>query len=390
MKLKEMLYIGLLGFTFMSCADDGGIFTGEDDDVNVIENPGNIQEIAALPLTVNYPDDNGQSQAKEDLGRMLFWDPVLSGAMDVSCATCHHPDFAYADGLERSIGVGGNGLGPDRIGGTLIDRNSPTILNTANNGIELTDDYDPTQAPMFWDNRATGLEEQSIGPILSGVEMRGVEIPEDEIVELVINRLEAIPNYVDLFESAFGNEQITENRIAAAISTFERSLLANTSRFDQYMRGDEDILTQQELAGLDDFIAVGCADCHSGAMLSDYDLHTLSVPNNGVNDLGANGIYDFRTPTLRNVALTAPYMHNGVFESLDDVLDFYRDISRGNGNSQNNNVNNNQIANEARNLNLNNNQIDDIVAFLNTLTDTDFDRIIPDSVPSNLQVGRNL
>lgn len=376
----NVIYIGIFLLSIMSCSRDTGFLTPDVDEEIVQENPGNIQEIAALPLNVTYPGNNPQSAAKEELGRLLFWDPVLSGTMTVACASCHHPDFAYADGLERSPGV---------VGGP-IDRNAPTILNTAFNGIETGNNYNPAQAPMFWDNRNRSLEDQSIQPILSAVEMRGNAIPEDEIVDVVIDRLEAIPEYVDRFAEAFGNGAITEQDIADAIATFERSLVAGNSRFDQYMRGNANILSQQELNGLDDFIDVGCADCHSGPMLSDFDLHTLSVPNNGVNDMGANGDYDFRTPSLRNIALTGPYMHNGVFDDLEEVLEFYDDISRGNGNSQNNNVNDNQIANDARNLNLNNNQIDDIVAFLETLTDRSFDTSIPASVPSNLQVPINI
>ena len=397
MKLKIIFHICVLSLTLMSCAEDSPLFPenprGNNNGNNNVNNNGNnnngnnIQEISELPLTVIYPNNNPESFAKEELGRLLFWDPILSGTMEVSCATCHHPDFAYADGRERSIGVGGTGLGPDRTGGTRIDRNSPTIVNTAYNGIGNNNNYNPNQAPMFWDNRASGLEEQSIQPILSAVEMRGAQIAEDDILDVLIERLENIPEYVGRFEEVFGSSQITENRIAQAISTFERSVVSNDSRFDRFMRGETNILSQQELNGLNDFINVGCADCHSGSMLSDFDLHTLSVPNNGINDTGATGRYDFRTPTLRNIALTGPYMHNGAFNSLDDVLDFYDDISRGNGNSQNNNVNDNQIANDARNLNLNGNQIDDIVAFLNTLTDDSFDKTIPMSVPSNLNVG---
>ena len=390
MKFKFSFITSIVGLFLISCSEDSGLMMEDeiqDELEEVLENPGDIQEIAALPLMPNYPASNPASQEKEELGRLLFWDPVLSGNFDVSCGTCHHPDHAYADGLERSIGVGGIGIGPDRRGGSLIDRNSPTILNTAYNGIGLTDIYSPERSPMFWDNRESSLESQSIQPILSAIEMRGNDIAEGDIVDVVIGRLEAIPEYAERFEVAFGSTQITEEMIAAAIATFERTLIANNSRFDQYMRGNANILTQQELNGLDDFIEAGCANCHSGAMLSDFELHTLSVPNNGINDAGANGRFDFRTPTLRNVSLTAPYMHNGAFETLDDVMDFYQDISRGNGNSQNNNVADNQIANDARNLNLNNNRINNIIAFLNTLTDNDFDRTIPNTVPSD-NIGR--
>lgn len=393
MKFERLVCFALLAVAMMGCSEDNEQqepmmqIPIEQEEGNQDGNRGgnqggnqnNGQIISALPIEVIYPANNPQSTQKEELGRLLFWDPILSGGMDISCASCHHPDFAYADGLERSAGVGGN----------LIDRNSPTVLNTAYNGINLGGNYNPEIAPMFWDNRTLSLESQSIEPILSAVEMRGNQISEDEIVEVIIDRLQSIPDYVALFEDAFGSDQITETRIAQAISTFERSLLANNSRFDQYMRGNTNALSQIELDGLNSFINVGCADCHSGPMLSDFELHTLSVPNNGINDMGATGAYDFRTPTLRNIALTAPYMHNGAFGSLEQVLDFYDDISRGNGNSQNNNVADNEIANDARNLNLNNNQIDEIIAFMRTLTDEDFDRTIPASVPSGQRVGGN-
>lgn len=387
------LLIAICSLGIMSCADDElGTFETDDpiaEPIDLTSNNG-ITEIAALPSNVNFPVDNRYSEAKSELGRLLFWDPILSGNMDVSCASCHHPDFGYADGIERSRGVGAIGLGNTRRGGTLIDRNAPTIINTGFNGIEMTTNYDPSDAPMFWDNRSSGLEEQAIEPILSAVEMRGNNIAEDEILEVIIQRLMNISEYQSLFDEAFGTSVITSARIAQALSTFQRSIISNNSRFDQYMRGNDNVLTQQELNGLQAFINVGCADCHNGAMLSDYELHTLSVPNNGINDAGINGDYAFRTPSLRNVELTAPYMHNGAFDDLDDVLDFYDDISGGRNRSRNPNVNDNQIADDARNLNLNNNQINNIIAFLGTLTDENFDSEIPESVPSNLQSGGNI
>ena len=204
MRLKSILKISLLAITISSCSEDTDLSTLDNDDIgvveDVIENPGNIQEVTALPLSVNYPVGNPQSTSKEELGRLLFWDPVLSGTMEVSCATCHHPDFAYADGIERSIGVGGVGIGPGRTGGTLIDRNSPTILNTAFNGMGLTADYDPSQAEMFWDNRVRSLETQSIQPILSAVEMRG-----DEIFYLMF----VFPFYVARLEVIFNKDCIS-------------------------------------------------------------------------------------------------------------------------------------------------------------------------------------
>ena len=180
-------------------------------------------------------------------------------------------------------------------------------------------------------------------------------------------------------------------RIAQALATFQRSLLAKNSRFDDYLAGDQGALSDQELRGMNSFIEVGCENCHSGSMFSDFELHTLSVPENPlVNDNGATGNFDFRTPSLRNLAFTSPYMHNGSFENLRDVLEFYRDISRGNGDSQNPNVNDNQIDEDARRLQLNNGQINEIIAFLNTLNDDGFDKTVLQTVPSGLSVGGNI
>lgn len=362
---------------------------GEDDNNN---NDGDAGEIESLANDAIYPSDNEFSEAKQELGRMLFWDPILSGNKDVACVTCHHPDHAYADGIERSRGVGASGLANSRSGGVLIDRNSPTILNAGFNGFESDEPYDPAQAPMFWDSRESGLEAQAIQPILSAEEMRGTEISEEAILDTVIARLESIPEYRERFEAAFGSSGISEVTIAAAIATFERGIFSNNSRFDQYMLGNTDALTTLEIEGMESFLDAGCANCHGGTMFSDFELKVLGVPNNGVDDRGATGIYDFRTPTLRNVELTAPYMHNGEFDSLEDVVDFYRDISRGGGgnNAINNNLNIGDIDDDARDLDLNQGDINEIVAFLESLTDENFDRTIPASVPSNLPVGGNL
>lgn len=364
-----------------------GLVSCEDDDNN---NPNSISEIGSLPNEIIYPDNNLYSVEKEELGRTLFWDPILSGNKDIACASCHHPNHGYADGIERSLGVGGIGLANDRQGGTLIDRNSPTIINTAFNGITQEGFYDPEVAPMFWDIRESGLETQAIQPILSAEEMRGDNFTEDEILIEVVNRLENIPEYVNLFTEAFGSSSISIDRIGKAIATFERGITSNNSRFDQYLGGDENALSNFELEGLDEFLQAGCTNCHSGPMFSDFELHTLGVPNNGVNDTGANGNYDFRTPTLRNIELTAPYMHNGRFDNLEDVVDFYEELSDGDDDVINNNINFNQVDEDARDLNLGGGDIDEIVAFLKTLTDESFDKTIPSSVPSQLPVGGKL
>ncbi len=387
-QIRTTLFLIGMVLLFQSCDDFG---QGGDNDFNS-ESPEDIAEfINALPQDVTYPLDNPYSAEKAELGRLLFWDPVLSGAKDVSCATCHHPDFGYADGIRLSLGVGGQGLATNRSNGVLIQRNSPTIINTAFNGIENLGFYDPSTAPMFWDNRATSLEDQALQPMLSKEEMRGEHIAEAAIMDTIMNRLQNIADYRTRFAAAFGDNNITTDRILKAIATFERGIVANDSRFDQYMRGNTNAMNNEEIQGMIEFIEVGCADCHSGPMFSDYELHVLGVPevNNNV-DAGANGTFAFRTPTLRNLGVTGPYMHNGRFNTLEDVLDFYDDISDGRNNAINDNINRNDLDDEVRDLQLGGQDIDEIVAFLNTLNDNSFDKTIPASVPSQLPVGGNI
>lgn len=382
-KIKYQILLGVL-LIASSCQRDEDVMQNNLAELET-------GEISALPETVQFPNNNPYSNAKFELGRTLFWDPVLSGPKNVACATCHHPSFGYADGRDLSLGVNGTGLGPNRRDGDLAARNAPTILNTAFNGIGVFGNYNPNAAPMFWDNRAMGLEEQAILPILSAEEMRGNEIAEAAIVDTVLQRINAIPAYRAMFSAAFGNETVDETRLAQALATFQRNIIANNSPFDEYMRGDLGALSNQQIEGMNTFIDAGCANCHSGPMFSDFELHTLSVPDHPeIGDDGATGDFDFRTPSLRNLSLTAPYMHNGVFDDLEDVLEFYDDISGGNGDSQNPNIGDNQIDQDARRLQLNRRDIDEIIAFLNALNDNDFDRSIPQNIPSGLSVGGNI
>ena len=283
------------------------------------------QAVAALPPEVPQPADNPSTPEKVELGRLLFWDPILSGDRDVACATCHHPDLAYADGRARSVGVGGTGLGPARAPGAvahLTPRNSMTILNSAFNGLSVAS---PTvaaeDAPMFWDNRATSLEEQALLPIRNLDEMRGARFAEDEILAEVVRRLAELPAYVERFERAFGPGPITPVELARALAAFERSLVTPSS-FDRFMAGDDGALSHAAQRGLAAFIADGCTRCHSGPMLSDFELHRLDVPG-AAGDPAADGTLRMRTPSLRNVTRTAPYMRNGSLATLADVLDFY-------------------------------------------------------------------
>ncbi len=330
------------------------------------------------------------------LGKALFWDPILSGKRDVACATCHHPANGYTDNLDLSIGVNAVGLGTNRHflnpnTFAFVKRNAPTILNTAFNGMDANGNVNLATAPMFWDSRVRSLEAQSVEPIKTLEEMRGNAYSEAVALDSVVARLKRIPQYQQLFQSAFGNAQsITAANMGIAIASFERTLVANNSRVDRYKAGETSALSALEIRGMNAFQTVGCASCHSGNMFSDYQLHVLSVPDNAKNvqsDAGANNTYAFRTPSLRNLRITAPYMHSGVFQTLDDVIRFYARIAGGN--SQNTNVTVRQIDPRIRNLRIGNNQAA-IVAFINALSDDNFDKSVPTSVPSRLSVGGNI
>ena len=147
--------------------------------------------VSALPVTQAAPGYNPTTPAKVELGRLLFWDPIMSGPQDVACVTCHHPQNAYAEDRDLSLGVTGIGLGRFRRYGHLVKRNSPTVLNVAFNGIDESGRYDPATAPMFWDNRLRSLESQALGPLQSFEEMRGDTYPEDEAVARVVAKLPA-------------------------------------------------------------------------------------------------------------------------------------------------------------------------------------------------------
>ncbi len=379
------------------------------------------------------------SQATVELGRLLFWDPILSGEKDIACATCHHPAFAYADGRDISLGTGSVGLGPTRRDASsgripLVKRNSPTVLNTAFNGLRggrgrrqafdtatppSPASVDQAAAPMLWDNRVRSLEAQALEPLKAREEMRGDAYGEDVAVDRVVSRLQANAQYVALFAQAFGpGAPIDAQQLGQAVAAFERSLVGMNSPFDRFTAGDQRAITTQQRRGLDAFNDAGCARCHGGPMFSDFGLHAEGVaehPKLAQPDAGTRQ-FRFRTPTLRNVATTAPYMHNGMLATLDDVLRFY-----DNGRSENPNVlaattgqrGGNGGGRAAGNggaggrrgdgdgvprldrrfvgvNDISDDQMRDIVAFLAALSDTSFDTMIPAQVPSGLPPGGSI
>lgn len=349
-----------------------------------------------LPQAPTSPPDNPTTPAKVALGRVLFWDPILSGPTDVACATCHHPQFGYAENRDLSVGVTGVGLGHRRRfapGSSIpvVKRNSQTILNVAFSGSDEAGHYDPADAPMFWDVRTRSLESQALEPLKALEEMRGRTYAEEHAVEAVVARLNDVAEYRRLFAGAFpGQSPVTAENLGKALAAFQRTLVANKSPFDRYMRGDRSAMDDAELRGMRRFERVGCVNCHNGPMFSDYKLHVLGVPDNPtlpVSDAGAEDRYAFRTASLRNLRFTAPYMHNGMFETLEDVLEFYDDVDSRRGRDRNVNVSREDLDPLLRRLRGVDEDDEDLIAFLGALSDGSFDRTIPARVPSGLPVG---
>ncbi len=304
----------------------------------------------AVPLglpPVPVPPDNPPTAETVALGRKLYYDPRVSADNTVSCATCHNPSLGFADGRRVSLGVAGQSG----------KRNAPTVLNAA---------YLPVQ---FWDGRAPSLEEQAAGPIANPVEMNH---PHD----VFVSELNRDPEYVALFTNAFGPGPITLSRIENAVASFERTLLSGNSPFDRYQYGgDKKALSPAAIRGLAlfrDEKRANCAACHTieekYALFTDGKFHNLGAGMDENGELTDLGRYNethaeadrgaFRTPTLRNIAKTAPYMHDGSQKTLKDVVDFY--VGGGNSNAQ--------LDSKIKKLELSGRERADLVAFLESLT----------------------
>ncbi|MDU0368875.1 cytochrome-c peroxidase [Hymenobacter endophyticus] len=271
------------------------------------------------PTTQHY-----RTEARIALGRQLFQDPVLSGTGGRSCASCHQPEKAFTDGLAKNATL---------TPGGLVRRNTPTILNAA------------LQAGQFYDLRSTTLENQAVDVVGNPNEMHGS-------LETAARRLQLRPEYVRQFRRAFpGSEvgaepRITPVQIQTALAAYERSLIRLNSRFDQHMRGQQEVLSKEEIRGFNVFMGAGkCGTCHFAPLFNgtvppgftEAESEVLGVPAApGSRRLDADqGRYaqvqlpqlrhSFKIPTVRNVALTAPYMHNGAYRTLEQVIEFYNE-----------------------------------------------------------------
>lgn len=254
--------------------------------------------LVPLPRTIPDPQDNPSTPEKIALGKQLFFDPRLSGDNRMSCATCHVPDKAFADGLARAKGHGDKTLA----------RNTPTVLN-----VSLLERY-------TWDGRAKSLEEQALGPITSSDEMH------QDLAELE-RELNAVPQYVSQFQQVFGTK-VTRDGIAKSLAAFQRTLVTKPSPFDLYLAGDKSALSPAARHGLELFEGnAGCVRCHQGPLLSDNRFYRLGIasPDQGLGAVSGKkeDVGKFRTPSLRNIAQTGPYMHDGSKKTLAEVVEFY-------------------------------------------------------------------
>ena len=237
-----------------------------------------------------------------ELGKVLFFDPRLSGSGKISCASCHRPELSWTDGIEKSFGHDS----------TINKRNSPTIQNSW------------FYNRLFWDGRAKDLEDQVFAPINSESEMHG------DMRELPF-KLRKIKGYAALFDSAYGDSRIDPDRIALAIASFEKTIVSRKSRFDEFLEGNKNALTNKELTGLHVFrTKAGCMNCHHGPMFSDNLFHKTNISTHTTD----RGLYNvthkeedrqkFKTPSLRDVMKTGPWMHDGSLNQLAIILELYR------------------------------------------------------------------
>ena len=285
------------------------------------------------------PEDNPMSDDKVALGKLLYFDKRMSKDSTIACASCHNPFHGFTDPARTSAGVGG------KLGG----RNSPTVLNRL------------FSAEQFWDGRAKDLEHQAHGPLTNPVEM---SMPSEEEV---VRRVKNVKGYAPLFGKAFGDDTVDMDRIAKAIAAYERTVVTGDSPYDRYRAGDQDALSLSAARGLALFNGKGnCKACHAGFNFTDESYQNIGVgmdrptPDAGRAEVTKEAADrgKFKTPTLRNVAQTAPYMHDGSEDTLAAVVDFY---DRGG-------VPNPNLSKEIKPLKLSAAEKRDLVAFLESLT----------------------
>jgi cytochrome c peroxidase len=385
-----LLTLNKIAFTFLFTSL---LFSCLDQEQSLDERIS-LLKLQTLP-EVTHPSNNPPTEDKIKLGKLLFYDPILSGEKNIACATCHHPTLGYADGLDLSIGPGGTGLGTNRVGAAgrpRTMRNSLTLINNAYTGLaNASQALDVSTTPQTWAIVRRSQEAQTFGAMGNPTVMRGNGYTAAAMFDSLTKRLKSIDEYVTLFDNAFGGgaSSITQENLGKALAVFQRSLVSNNSPYDRYAKGQLDALTEQQKAGLLLFFGkANCSNCHGGPMFSDYGLYNLGIKDHSLvnpKDKGSTAQERlFRTPQLRNVALTAPYMHNGTIATLKEVIKFYNK-----GVSENDSVSQDQMSIKIQPLDLSDKEEEDLVAFMEALTDQSYDQTIPERVPSGYKVGGN-
>lgn len=270
-----------------------------------------IPEVFTPPLglpKIPWPKDNPYSKRKAEVGKLLYFDKRLSSDATISCASCHNIPRAFADRRPLSQGIKGQ----------WGSRHAPTVINSA------------YEKKLFWDGRASSLEEQAKGPIANTKEMSLVDdahLAHKQCEE----RIKKIPGYCELFQEVFGNNNCSIDEIAKSIATFERTIVSGNSPYDRYMKGDKTAMTQEQIYGFAVFKKVGCANCHAGPLFTDGRFLNIGIGMDSPNpDTGRYEITKdekdwgaFKVPTLREAEHTYPYMHDGSLKTLEQVVDYY-------------------------------------------------------------------
>lgn len=300
-----------------------------------------------------WPEENPYTPEKEDLGRLLYFDPRLSSDSSVSCASCHDPKKAFGDGAAVATGIAGQ----------KGNRSAPTVINRVYSGLQ------------FWDGRAPSLEEQAKGPIANPIEMTSHKDP-TAAHNACVDRLRKVPGYVQRFKEAFGTAEFTIDHIAQAIATFERTVLSGNAPFDRYRAGDQSALSAEQVRGLEVFFKKSACDaCHIGFNFTDGSFANIGIgmdkPNPDLGRFRISGKEEdkgaFKTPTLREVANTAPYMHDGSFKTLEEVVEHY---NKGG-------IKNPHLHQRMKPLNLTEQDKKDLIAFLKALSGEGWQHVQP-------------
>jgi cytochrome c peroxidase len=300
------------------------------------------------PDVIPFPKDNPYTPEKATLGKMLFFDTRLSRDRNLSCASCHNPSFGWEVPFAKAIGAGGKPLG----------RHAPTAINLAWSG------------QLFWDGRAANLEAQARGPIETPVEM---DLPMSKAVE----RLKTVEGYRKAFDKAFPKEGLTESSILKAIATYERTIVTGDTPFDRWLRGNAKALSASAANGFAIFNGKGnCANCHTGWNFTDDKFHDIGLATPDPGRMGvtksASDAHAFKTPSLREIAARAPYMHHGEVTTLEAVIAHY--ISGGTKRSS--------LSPLMKPVDLSSSDIQDLIAFLQSLSSSQTTLAMP-NLPSH-------